>query len=257
MLVKRENSYSHLQVIDHRRESWSREGLQGAIWLGHFSEQVRPQPAKTMSIFPSFKNTSQRLFSVFPQYLVLGMNAYTVKKFVEESRPLESFILGPKFTLLSLPYLSTQHHSSPRSPSILFSFSSLLSNPSTTLTALTPSWLLVLQPHLAPWAQSPHCVYMDSCTPSPSLDYLPPFLSPMLHSPEKLDHVIQIMSFPCSKSSFGFFGDQTPSICGQWKPLSSNGSFLPLYLVCSSHIAPLLFPEYTKIIPSSGILSSA
>jgi hypothetical protein len=74
MLVKRENSCSHLWVIDHRRESSNQEGLQGAIWFGHISEQVRPQTVRTMVVFGSFKNVVKRIFSVFPKYLILRMS---------------------------------------------------------------------------------------------------------------------------------------------------------------------------------------
>lgn len=74
MLVKRENSCSHLWVIDHRRESSNQEGLQGAIWLGHISEQVRPQTVKTVVVFGSFKNVGKKFFSVSPKYLILRMS---------------------------------------------------------------------------------------------------------------------------------------------------------------------------------------
>lgn len=150
MLVKRENSYSHLQVIDHRRESSSHEGLQGAIWLGCTSEQVRPnQPRQCLSFHLS--RTQARDFLVyFPQYLVLGINPCTVKTFQGEPRPMQSLMVAPKFApkpqiaFLSCLHLSVQYHHLPicsgHSLGILLSFSyrlaQLFNNPDSSNSKL-------------------------------------------------------------------------------------------------------------------------
>lgn len=150
MLVKRENSYSHFQVIDHRRESSSHEDFKGPSGLAAPQNRSGPsQPRRRLSFHLFKKNTSQRFFSFVTQYLVLGMNPCTVKKFVEEPRLLESLILGPKYA--PSPQISPSvFHISPPSTTIhpyaqalTSSFLSLsliqgINNPESSDSQLTP-----------------------------------------------------------------------------------------------------------------------
>lgn len=194
MLVKRENSHSHLQVTDHRRESSNHKRLQGAIWLGYTSEQVRPQAAKTISVFPCFKNTGQRFVSIFPQYLVLGMNPYTVKKFKGEPRPPKSLISYRDPNLYPNPKLHTPQ--SPTSQCLAPSFTQMhrpkpghlpfflsypplqsINNPDSPSSQLHSQFDSLHNSHT--YHHGPkvsHHVYLDDCTPpccSPCLHFCP------------------------------------------------------------------------------------
>ena len=158
MLVKRENSYSHLQVIDHRRESSSHEDFKGPSGLAAPQNRSGPsQPRRCLSFHLFKKNTSQRFFSFVTQYLGLGMNPCTVKKFVEEPRLLESLILGPKSA--PSPQISPSvFHISPPSTTIhpdaqalASSFLSLspiqgINNPESSDSQLTPCTTTTLTP---------------------------------------------------------------------------------------------------------------